>query len=164
MGQLLWPIQLHFRFRIQCHLPTTVWDVVVTIFAFVIFELEFAKATTLVLSHNMSGFLWTLFSQKVKCLPFLKLTPKPRQMQRIFTRTEQLLSLAGVLVSSSRKMNTINDTQTLERVKSAKETDIFVIICGICRGVQKSKYPKSKTGIKTMQELHINKACNVCTM
>ena len=33
------------------------------------------------------------------------------------------------------------------------------IVYGICRGVDKSKYPNAKTGLKTTQMLHKNKAC-----
>ena len=52
-------------------------------------------------------------------------------------------------------MPKLGSLQNLQR-----ELGIFVIICGICRGVDKKQVPKKHNWPKTMLKLHKIKACN----
>ena len=65
----------------------------------------------------------------------------------------------------SEKINALNDTKTSEMAKSAIETGIFVIVCGICRNMDKkqiSKSPNANSSLKTKQMLRKNKAWYIC--
>ena len=57
-------------------------------------------------------------------------------------------------------MNALNDAKTPELSKSAEGNgEYFVIVCGICRGVDEMQFSKWHNCLKTMQMLHKKEAC-----